>query len=51
MNIQVFVESYVSLNGRLSTPMIDPNVDLAAQRESFAHKPWIIPFNDVIKGI
>ncbi|WP_373516510.1 HTTM domain-containing protein [Pricia sp.] len=50
-NIQVFVESYVSLNGRLSTPMIDPKVDLAAKKESFAHKPWIIPFNDVIKGI
>jgi len=50
-NIQVFVESYVSLNGRLSTPMIDPKVDLAAQKESFEHKPWITPFNDVIKGI
>lgn len=50
-NIQVFVESYVSLNGRLSTPMVDPKVDLAAQKESFEHKSWIIPFNDVIKGI
>jgi hypothetical protein len=50
-NVQVFVESYVSLNGRLSTPMVDPKVDLAQQHESFEHKPWIISFNDVIKGI
>ncbi len=50
-NIQVFVESYVSLNGRLSTPMVDPQVDLAQQQESWEHKQWIIPFNDDIKGI
>lgn len=50
-NIQVFVESFVTLNGRLSTPMVDPNVDLAQEHESFKHKNWIIPFKDVIKGI
>lgn len=47
-NIEVYVENYVSLNGRLSTPMIDPKVDLAKEEESFKHKNWIIPFSDDI---
>ncbi|WP_343485735.1 HTTM domain-containing protein [Allomuricauda sp. d1] len=50
-NIAVFVESYAALNGRLSRPYIDPNVDLAQQKESFEHKDWILPFEDEIKGI
>ncbi|WP_062053506.1 HTTM domain-containing protein [Aquimarina longa] len=50
-NVQVFVESYVALNGRLSTPYIDPQIDLGKQKESFKHKKWIIPFNDEIKGL
>jgi hypothetical protein len=29
---------------------IDPNVNLAAQRESFKPKKWVIPFNDAIQG-
>ncbi|WP_299257072.1 HTTM domain-containing protein [uncultured Aquimarina sp.] len=50
-NIQVFVESHVALNGRLSSEYIDPNVDLGKQKESFKHKTWIIPFKDEIKGL
>ncbi|KAA1243927.1 HTTM domain-containing protein [Aquimarina sp. RZ0] len=50
-NIQVFVESYVALNGRLSSQYIDPTVDLGKQEESFKHKTWIIPFKDEIKGL
>ncbi|WP_103067958.1 HTTM domain-containing protein [Aquimarina sediminis] len=50
-NVQVFVESYVALNGRLSTQYIDPNVDLGKQKESFKHKTWIIPFKDEIDGL
>ncbi len=45
-NLQVFVESYVALNGRLSKSYIDPTVDLAAEKESFAPKEWILPFED-----
>lgn len=48
---QVYVDSYVALNGRLGRPLIDPLVDLAKERESFKHKSWIIPFNDEIKGL
>ncbi|MGB5821620.1 MAG: HTTM domain-containing protein [Saonia sp.] len=50
-NIEVYVDSYVTLNGRLSTPFIDPSTDLTKQKESFKHKNWIIPFKDDIKGI
>ncbi|GAA4274463.1 HTTM domain-containing protein [Aquimarina gracilis] len=50
-NVEVYVESYVGLNGRLSTQYIDPEVDLGKQKESFKHKNWIIPFKDEIKGL
>ena len=48
---QVFADTYVSLNGRLGRPLIDPTVDLARQTESFAPKSWILPFDDEIKGL
>ncbi|VXB98036.1 HTTM domain-containing protein [Flavobacterium sp. 9AF] len=47
---KVTVDSYVALNGRLSKEYIDPKIDLAKEYESFQHKTWILPFNDVIKG-
>ncbi|PQB03941.1 HTTM domain-containing protein [Aureitalea marina] len=49
--VQIYVESYVALNGRLSQPYIDPDVDLMQQKESLKHKTWILPFNDEIKGL
>jgi hypothetical protein len=50
-NPQVYVDSYVALNGRLGKPLIDPAVDLAKEKESLKHKSWIIPFSDEIKGL
>jgi hypothetical protein len=50
-NIQIFAESYVALNGRLSTAFIDPKTDLTKETESFKPKNWILPFNDDIKGL
>ncbi len=50
-NIAVYVDARVALNGRLSTAFIDPNVNLATIKESFAPKRWIIPFTDDIKGL
>lgn len=47
---QVYVDSYVALNGRLGKPLVDPTVDLARQRDSFAPKHWINPFDDTIYG-
>ncbi len=49
--IEIYVESYVTLNGRRSTEFIDPKVNLLEQRESFKHKKWVRPFKDDIKGI
>jgi hypothetical protein len=39
---RVLVESYVSLNGRSSQLFINPNIDLAKEKESFAPKYWIL---------
>lgn len=41
---KVYVDSYVTINGHPGRVMIDPNVDLAGETESFAHKSWILPF-------
>jgi len=50
-NPEVYVESYVTLNGRLNTQFIDPKINLANEKESFAHKNWILPFYGTIKGL
>ena len=52
-NVQVFVDSYVALNGRMSRPYINPKVDLYQEKESLYHKKWILPFiSDIkIKGL
>lgn len=49
--IEIYVESFVALNGRRSQAYIDPNVDLLKQYESFRPKSWILPFQDEIKGL
>ena len=48
---QVYVDSYVTLNGRIGRPMVDPTTDLAKLRDNLQHKYWILPFNDEIKGL
>ena len=50
-NIEIYVDSYVALNGRSSERYIDPKVDLLKQTESFKTKNWILPFKDEIKGL
>jgi len=49
--VEIYVESRVTLNGRRSTALIDPAIDLAKEKESFENKNWVLPFNDEIKGI
>ena len=41
-NPKVYVDCFLTLNGRTSKRLIDPNVDLAAQRNGIYHKPWIL---------
>jgi hypothetical protein len=48
---EVYVESYVVLNGRLGRPLVDPLTDLSKEKDSFEHKGWILPCEYEIKGI
>ena len=48
-NIQVYVDSYVALNGRMSQPYINSRIDLYSLKKSVFHKDWILPFTSDIK--
>jgi hypothetical protein len=48
--VEIYVDSYVSLNGRLGRTFIKPDFDLTKVDESLQHKNWIQPFNEEIKG-
>ncbi|QLE02108.1 HTTM domain-containing protein [Galbibacter sp. BG1] len=50
-NLEVYVDSFVTLNGRRSEKFIDNTVNLLTIKESFQHKDWILPFKDDIKGL
>ncbi|NLR92280.1 HTTM domain-containing protein [Flammeovirga agarivorans] len=41
---KVFVNAFVTLNGRSSKQYINPSVDLMTLEDSFQHKSWILPF-------
>ena len=43
-NPEVFVDAFVSLNGKASKRFIDPEINLAKQQPSLKHKTWILPF-------
>ena len=47
---EIYVESYVALNGRSSQPYINPKIDLTTIKPSWKPKTFILPFNDEIKG-
>ncbi|MFO8147007.1 MAG: HTTM domain-containing protein, partial [Gillisia sp.] len=43
-DVQVFVDSKVSVNGRPFRRFIDPKVDIAAEKwQHFKHHDWILP--------
>jgi vitamin K-dependent gamma-carboxylase len=42
-DVGVFVNAGASLNARPSAPLVDPTVDLAAERDSWLPKRWIRP--------
>jgi len=42
-DVGVFVQADVSLNGRPSAPLVDPTVDLAAERDTLLPKQWLRP--------
>lgn len=47
---QVYVDSYVALNGRMGKSLVNPTTDLAKEQDSLAPKTWITPFDDEIYG-
>lgn len=48
---RVYVDSYVTLNGRLGKPLVNSLTDLSKEKESLRSKTWILPFGNDIKGI
>ena len=48
---EIYVESFVALNGRRSASYIDPEIDLTTIKRNLKPKKWILPFNDEIKGL
>ena len=50
LDVEVYADSYVSLNGRSNKRFVNSEVDLYKEKESFKNKKWIIPIDDEIKG-
>jgi len=47
VNPKVYVDCFVTINGRTSRRLIDPNVDLAAEKAGIHHKSWILQYEDL----
>jgi hypothetical protein len=50
-NPEIYVDSYVALNGRRSQRYVNPDVDLTTIQPSLKHRTWLLPFDDEIKGL
>ncbi len=48
--VEVYVDSYVTLNGRMNKRFINPHIDLMKEKRGFKNKEWILPLNEKIKG-
>ena len=44
--VEVYALAMVSLNGRPLQPLIDPGVNLAEEKRSLCHYPWIMPLRE-----
>ncbi len=49
-DIEVYADVFVALNGRKSKRYISSELDLSKIKDSFAHKNWILKFDDEISG-
>ena len=47
--VEVYADARVSLNGRPSRRLVDPEVDLADQERSIWHKEWVLSWEEVGK--
>jgi len=43
---EIRAKCYVTLNGRPSRLLINPEVDLTKIERSYAHQPWVLPFTE-----
>ena len=50
-DIEIYADSYVALNGRISRRFIDPEIDLLKQKRGFKNKDWIIPLDEKINNL
>lgn len=48
---EIYVDSYVALNGRGSQPFVNPETDLTSIDHSQYRQTWLMPFDDEIKGL
>lgn len=48
---EIYVDSYVALNGRQSRRYVNPDIDLTKIHPSLKHRTWLLPFDDEIKGL
>ena len=49
--IEIYADSYVTLNWRLSQRYIDPKVNLLDEERGFKHKKWVLALDDEITGL
>ena len=49
--VQIRARVTVSLNGREVQPLVDPDVDLAAQKRSLKHSTWILPLDPKLRPL
>ncbi len=49
-DVEITAESRVTLNGRRSRLMVDPDVDLTEIKRGFTHKDWILPYTGTEKS-
>ena len=47
-DIEIYAESYVSLNGRINKRFVNPKIDLLKEKRGFNSKHWIIDLNEEI---
>lgn len=47
---EIYVESYVALNGRSSQPFVNPELDLTTIQPSWRPIKFLLPFDDTISG-
>lgn len=48
---EIYVESFVALNGRGSQPFVDPEINLLTIHSSQPRMDWLLPFEDEISGL